>query len=239
MSEMIWRDCILYLGGYDLTTKTNSLALDYSAELKDITHFTDDTRRRIAGLKNFAGSYVGFFDMPIPDEISQQKVGLSDVPVSLMPVSSAAGEIAYMANPIIGSYQIRAEVGEVLGIEARFNSNGPLVRGIVGLNKATRSASGNGTAYNLGAVAEGQRVYAALHIFGKSGTTPSLTVVIQSDSASGFPSPADVITFPAQSDVGAVWLYSNGPITDTWWRVNYTIGGTSPSFTFAVMLGIL
>jgi hypothetical protein len=29
-----------------------------------------------------------------------------------------------------------------------------------------------------------------------------------------------------------------GSITDTWWRVVYTIAGTSPSFQFAAALGV-
>jgi len=29
-----------------------------------------------------------------------------------------------------------------------------------------------------------------------------------------------------------------GPITDEWWRVSYTIGGTNPSLAVVVIVGI-
>jgi hypothetical protein len=55
----------------------------------------------------------------------------------------------------------------------------------------------------------------------------------------GFPSPLDKITFnaaPRSARSGAPWP---GPITDDYWRVTYTISGTTPSFTFVVVAGIL
>jgi hypothetical protein len=34
------------------------------------------------------------------------------------------------------------------------------------------------------------------------------------------------------------WLPLSGAITDDWWRITATVGGTTPSFRFAVILGI-
>ena len=118
-------------------------------------------------------------------------------------------------------------------------STGPIIRGtLMHSGAVARTASGTGTARQLGAVSSSQKVYAALHVLSASGTTPSLTVKVQSDNAVGFPSATDVITFSAATAVGSQWGSTAGALTDDWWRVSYTISGTSPSFLFAVTIGI-
>jgi hypothetical protein len=101
-----------------------------------------------------------------------------------------------------------------------------------------RTATGTGTSVQLGAVSSTQRLYVALHVFSVSGTTPSLTVAIQSDNATGFPSASTVTTLTAATAIGSQITRVAGPITDDWFRVSYTISGTDPSFLFAVTAGI-
>jgi hypothetical protein len=71
-----------------------------------------------------------------------------------------------------------------------------------------------------------------------AGTNPTLDLKIQSDDAQAMSSPIDRITFDQMTTVGAQWKELAGPITDTWWRVNYTLGGIDPSFVIAVVIGI-
>lgn len=238
MSETIWRNCNLWLAQYDLTTKLNSLAVNYGADLLDITHFTDTTRRRIGGLKTLEASYAGFFDQE-PDEAGWNLLGLSDTLLTLSPDSPIDGALIFFAPEVVGTVRFGADIGEILGIEARLGATGPLVRGKVAAAKATRSASGNGTAYQLGQVASGQKICAGLHVFSLSGTGPQLTVKIQSDDNSGMSSPVDRINFGAKTSVGGWFAFSDSPTTDTWWRATWTISGTSPQITFAVVFGIV
>jgi hypothetical protein len=102
-----------------------------------------------------------------------------------------------------------------------------------------RTVTGNGTARQLGLVGATQKLYASLHVVDAS-VADTLDVKIQSDDASGMGTPTDRITFTQATAVGAQYATPvSGPIaTDTWWRVSYTIGGTSPSFKFAVVVGI-
>jgi hypothetical protein len=73
------------------------------------------------------------------------------------------------------------------------------------------------------------------------GTSPTLDVIVQSDDASGFPSATNRITFTQATGFTAEYATPvAGAITDDWWRVNFTIGGTaSPNFTFICVIGIL
>lgn len=69
--------------------------------------------------------------------------------------------------------------------------------------------------------------------------TPTLTVAIESDDASGFASATTRLTFDAATAAGGQILRTDGTaITDTWYRANWTISGTSPSFLFALALGV-
>jgi len=113
-----------------------------------------------------------------------------------------------------------------------------IVRGVV-LHPATaRTTSGTGTITYVGDVSSGQKAYAALHVIAASGSSPTLDVAVQSDGDSSFGSPTDRITFSQASAVGAEWKSASGAISDSYWRVSYTIGGSSPSFTFVVVFGI-
>ena len=114
----------------------------------------------------------------------------------------------------------------------------PVVRGTSLHPPGTaRTATGNGTAVQVGAVASGRQMYAALHVLSVSGTaTPTLTVKVQSDTV-GFGSATDQITFTAATAVGGQISRVAGPITDDYWRASWTISGTNPSFLFVVVVG--
>jgi hypothetical protein len=69
--------------------------------------------------------------------------------------------------------------------------------------------------------------------------TPTITARIESDNASGFPSATTQLTFTGATAIGGQFLSTSGSaITDDWWRVAWTITGTSPSFLFAMAFGI-
>ena len=85
----------------------------------------------------------------------------------------------------------------------------------------------------------GKSMYAALHVISVSGTSPTLDVIVQSDDNSGFTTPTNRITFSQTGAVGAEWGSVAGAVTDDYWRVSYTIGGSdTPTFAFAVTCGL-
>ena len=105
---------------------------------------------------------------------------------------------------------------------------------------ASRSSSSTGTGRQLGAVVAGKSMYVALHVLSVAGTsTPTLTVIVQSDDNAGFTTPTTRISFTAATAVGAQWGSVAGALTDDYWRISYTISGTNPVFAFAVSAGVL
>jgi hypothetical protein len=48
-----------------------------------------------------------------------------------------------------------------------------------------------------------------------------------------------VINFAQKTAVGHEWAEAAGPFTDDYWRIKWVIGGVDPSFSFAVVCGII
>lgn len=227
----------VWLAGYDLSGILNAVALTDGVELADATVLGDTGRRRLAGLRTILAEHQGYFDVTDFDDALFSRIGTADEPMTIAPEDGDEGSVAYTFLSTLAEYTPGGEVGAMFafGVSAEGSDGGPLVRGTILLN-AVKTASGDGTAFQVGAVSTTQKLYAALHVIAASGT---LDVKLQSDNVEGFGTPTDQITFAQKSAIGSEWATPvSGPIDDDWWRVNYVIGGGSPSFTFVMVVGI-
>lgn len=237
MATLIMNNSKLWLAEYDLSGDLNSIAVDYSAEMHDDTVFGDTTRTRKGGLKAAQFSLSGYWDGTTDGEMFNE-MGVTDQPITGAPETGADGEVAYSMNATFAEYSFSGSIGDLLPFNVTAESSDALVQGTI-MHNATRTSSGNGTARQLGAVTANQDLYCAMHVITASGTTPTLDVIIQSDDNGSMTSPTTVATFTQATGVTSEWIVSAGAITDDYFRVNYTIGGTTPSFEFIVFLGIL
>ena len=97
---------------------------------------------------------------------------------------------------------------------------------------------GTGFKVNILSLSAAANLYGLLHVF---SATPgdTLDVIIQSDALVGFASPLTALTFAQKAAAGYEWKTAAAPITDTFYRVSFTIAGDgSESFSFAVSIGI-
>lgn len=244
MAIQFWKDMSILVGDAELAGHGKSVNLSTSvAELDTTPLSTTGWRTVIAGLKS------GTVDLELmsdytndgPDDRAWSLLGNPSVPHSIV-TNSADGSVGYTFLGIPLSYvTLDGQVGDLS--TTRINgasASSPVVRGrLLHPGSATRTASGSGTGRQLGAVADGKSLYAALHVISAAGTSPTLNVKVQSDDNSGFTSPTDRITFAQATGRTSAFSSVVGPITDTHWRITYTIGGTSPSFAFAVVAGII
>jgi len=242
MPKQVLTNARLWIGAHNFSGDANALVLDYLAELKDDTALLDVARSRLPGLRacalqaeGYINSGVGEIDAPLFDSI-----GLSDVPVTVCPIAGAAeGDRAFTMLAAGADYQQQAPVGELYRFSAGAQCRGvPLIRGQL-LHNNTRTASGNGTGQQLGALAAGQKLFASLHVLTVSGGSPSLTVAVQSATSQGG-SYTSRITFGAKTAPGYEWGSVTGAISGdpAWWRANWTISGSTPSFVFVVAAGL-
>jgi hypothetical protein len=245
MAIQIWQNCKIYVAEFDMSGYLNAVALDYSVEILDGTVYGNTTRTRVGGLKDVSMSFNGFWEAAQPDETFYTELGLGGSVVTICPTDGSTGEVAYFWKPMQATYAPGGEVGQLMEFSvtsqaSALDSTNRLIRGTVMAPKASRTSNDSGTAYQLGAVSAAQKVYAGLHIFTVSGTNPTLDVIVKSDDNQPMASPTTRITFTQATAVGNQWKTQDGAITDDWWQVSWTIGGTdTPTFNFAVVVGIL
>jgi len=149
--------------------------------------------------------------------------------------ATAQGTVAYAMQAMAGEYvPMEGAAGDLIGFSLNLSATNSLQRGQILLH--TSSVTSSGSSSNLNAGSASSQVTAYLHVFSADGATPTLDVDVESDSADDFTgSETTVISF-TQATGRTSERKTASSTSDTWWRVNYTIGGTSPDFGFAVIL---
>jgi hypothetical protein len=228
----------IWLGGYDITGSANALALNNDIEAQGATTLGNDTLVNVAGVSAVAASIEGYVDTAIDPGFLFSNVGNNDDVLSFAD-AAAEGSVAYFFKALQASYNIGGQVGELHGFSVEANGAGRLIRGNILANQEDVTASGNSSAQQLGAASASQKIWVALHVL-EASAADTLDVVIESDASNSFAgSETSRITFDQMNAVGSQFKILDGAVTDTWWRSDFTIAGTDPSFSFIVLMGIL
>jgi hypothetical protein len=244
MANQILANCGLWVAEYNLCADANRLALTTSTELLDNTALCDAARSRVGGLQAVAFQAEGYW-AATPDGILFADVGLVDVPVTIAPASAGGtftpGDRAFLFRAAMGEYSgPNGAVGELGQFSVGGEAAGlAAAQGFV-MFAGTRTTTLTGTSVQAGAATATQTIQATLHVTDVSGSSPTLAVVVQSDDNAGFTTPTTRITFDTANATANRSQHKtlSGPVTDTYWRIVATLGGSSPNFTFACALGI-
>lgn len=243
MSVYANTDIRWYVGQYAVSSRAKSATFGVDCDVLDTTAIsTSGWTEVIAGKKSgqFSLELMSDFADAGLDETMFAALGTADVTQSFS-VGSTVGSPGYTFKSLSTQYvPIQGEPGALAMASLSGSSSGAIARGkMLAVDGTAITSSGTGAAVQVGALTSTQVLYAGLHVTAASGTTPTLAVVIQSDTV-GFPSATSRITFSTATDTTNRYQLSSvaGAITDDYWRVSYTLGGTSPSFQFAVVVGI-
>lgn len=241
MAHLVLTNTQFVLNDLDVSGDSNTVTMDLSREELDASVFGDTFRRRLPGLPSGSLDAGGFVNLGTNNQEHElfTDLGLADRVVTVAAEGGAVGNVAYSFKALESSLSLLGTHGEIAPWSASGVTSSHFTRGtILHPTSSARTATGNGTATNLGAITSTQYLHVALHVIAASGTTPTLDVTIESDDNSNFTSAVTRATFTQVSTTGAEYLVVAGPVTDTWWRAVYTIAGTSPSFSFLVNAGI-
>lgn len=249
MGKFVLVNARVFTGGADLTGMSNKVELYAEVETKDVTTFgsydaatSSLWQENLGGLRKSMWSGEGLWEAGDAGKVDNESwASLGAVKAyTACPHTADVSALAWLTKMLRSSYTLGDQVGEVAPWSAKGHGAWPLVRGTVAHPPGTaRTATGSGTAIQLGAVAADKYQYATLHVLSVSGTdTPTLTVKIQSDDNSGFTTATDRITFSGATAIGDQVDRVAGAVTDDYWRAQWTISGTNPSFLFLVGLGI-
>ncbi|MFE1543609.1 hypothetical protein ACFW61_24455 [Streptomyces microflavus] len=242
MGKFVLLNARLFAPGADLTGASNKIELTSEIEDKDTTnYYSQGWKEIIGGLGSAEISAEGQWEAGDPSKVDDASWStLGGVgPYTVCPDTSTVGALAYLTAALRADYKIGDAVGEVAPWTGTAKSSWPLVRGQIAHPPGTaRTATGTGTILNLGTIPAGKRLYAALHVLSASGTTPSITARVETGDAT-LSVPTTRLTFAAATAPGGQVLRTDGTaITDAYARVAWTVTGTTPSFMFAVSLGI-
>lgn len=243
MPKLVLTNVRAFAGATDLTALTNKVEIDPKVEAVKVTNYASaGWDELLGGLAESdimcAGFYESGADVSFVDPAMFAGLGAVG-PWSIAPNGAADGALAYLVKALEANYKaLQGNVGDAAGFEATAKGSGKVARGVIAHPPGTpRTTTGTGTANQIGALSASQNLFANLHILSVTGTTPSITVRIESDNAIGFPSPATVGTFTAATALGGQTMQIAGPLTDDWFRAAWTISGTTPSFLFLVTIG--
>jgi len=248
VAKDILRNVRIFTGGADLTGQSNKLELSVEYEDKDVTNFgsvdsslgvwKEVLAGNASGKVSMAGQWEAGDTSKVDDDTWAALGGIGAFTVC--PVDGNVGSLAYLGKLLRANYQFGGAEGDVNMWTVNGSTSGTVARGVSLHPPGTaRTATGNGTAFQLGAVSATQHIYANLHVLSVSGTsTPTITVKLQSDDNSGFSSATDRLTFTTATARTDEYLSLAGAVTDDYWRVQWTITGSSPSFLFIVSAGI-
>jgi hypothetical protein len=235
-------------GEYDITPKSNRFTFNDEVEILESKMYDSTSVKRDAGLIVFNGELGGIIDTQdaAHDEIFQSgadttPAGLQGVkaPISLHLAGYPAteGDLSAFANGIGSQITPMAEQGALHEFSMQFAGDSPRILGTL-MATGQKTVTGAGTARQLGAVADGQSVYAVLHVpLAVSGT---IDVIVESDDNGGMTTPTTRLTFAqilTTPGYQFLELKPAGGLTDDWWQVSWT-SAASPDHTISCSVGI-
>ena len=223
MAVFTLTDAVGLLGAYEIDALANSLSLEASADEIEVTTFGDTAHKRIAGLTDSSWSYEGFADYDTTgwDSAIFSNLGVADS-ITSFAANDSENEIAYTVRGVQLTYSAPSgSIGDAATFSLGGSSTEPLRRGRLIQEGETLTATGTSTGYDEGASQNGNTVYGALHVVSASGSSPTLDVTVQSDTA-GFASPTTVLTFTQATGITSEWQTATVGNTDQWWRASYT-----------------
>ncbi len=236
MAKNVLTNALIALGGYNLRSQANQVGINYEADALDASTFAFDTHVHEGGLKVAAMSAAGLWEAEYPDRELFEKIG-NGVLMTVAP-GITAGDIAYFHNALAIQYNPNAQIGQMFGFTLATAAQDRLLRGTLMEYRTGVAANANGTGRQLGAVAAGQSIHCGLHVTAAPGTTPSLTVIVESDDNAGFTTPTTRITMNAATGVTSQLASLAGAITDDYWRLRWTVSGSGLGFNFIGSLAI-
>jgi hypothetical protein len=240
---MLLTDARLYVAQFDLSGRSNRIQIDAKTGTTNRGVFGATTKVNGVGLDESALSASGLMEFTTVTGVDVILHGLRRAVTTPITVSADGGDVGETAWFLRGISAQYTPIAGTHGDESPFTlstvpSSAPLVRGVIGATGG-KGSSASGAAYQLGAVLAAQKIYASLHVLTAAGTNPTLDVIVESDNAENFASPTTRLTFTQATGLASGWQALAGAITDDWWRVSWTVGGTNtPRFDLVVAIGI-
>lgn len=226
MDKFVLKNRRLFLGGREVSGDLNTLAVD--GALPEVTYqtFEDLAVNAESGIEDLALDLGVVGREDFADDGHVQALRGVETQFSVALSDGLVGSLAHSAIGIGLSFERRGNIGELRSGTFRLRGRGvPLLRGLLLEDGTERTATGTGTGVNLGAVTAAQSLHGVLHLIALDGT--SVDMEVESDEDDTFATAVTRLTFDQLTAIGSQHQVAAGPITDGWFRSNFTLVGTS------------
>lgn len=229
----------VWLDGFAATCDINDFSMKGSIDTAETTTLCKTAKNYIPGLEDQTSSMSGFFDTNTVTASLALSYFLFARKRVIFPVAywpqgdtAIAGDLAYLHNGEMTSYKLDTSASDAASLEVEFQSNTGWYSGFVLLADAARTTTGSATAIDH-TTATTNGAAALVTISAVSGTTPTAIVKVQHsvDNSTW----VDLLVAPSENLVKGVYLETGPGVTvNRYVRAQWTIAGTTPSFTFNV-----
>lgn len=240
MAVQVLQDALILYGPVNASGDQNQVKLDQKIDMLESTVFGHTEHRFVPGLRYLTVDGSGFaqFDDSInPKAIDFQL--FSDIGATerafTVGFDKTDGQVAWLGKSVSAEYSPELPVADLAKFGFNIKAN-RFTKGKVVYPLALRSGAGpgTGTIYNMGALSATQKMLIAVHVVTFTGTT--LTINVKSNDTNDTVSPTVRASQAGIVGTGAFYFEVAGPITDTFWYVDFSFTGTN--FTAAVSIGI-
>ena len=227
------KDTVVLLGKDDVTGYFNEHTSSIEVDMHDSTVYGKSARTYVAGLIDGTVSLGGLWDGAANaiDSILSALVGAAASVLTIGLNGTTVGNRATLASPLETSYEIDDSVSELIGISFEGQSDDRVETGIFLHNLTAETATGNGTSQDNGGASSNGGV-AHLHLTAVTGSSPTNTVLVEHSTNNS--TWATLVTFTALAGATTSERKTVSGTVNRYVRARWTIGGTTPSYTFAV-----
>lgn len=221
-------------GKMRLSAAISSTDVEDTADTDEVTVVEDTSKVFVVGVPGLEASAEGFLDSSgaagsdyqhLKDEFGAE----AGQPVTWGFLGLDVGAPTVLSVPLNTGLSISGSRDAAVGFSLSMQGSGGTDYGVA-LHDGQETASGNAASHDAGA-ASGNGGVGHLHVVAADGTSPTADVVIQ-HSADGS-TWVDLVTFTQATGRTAERKAVSGTV-EQFLRAKWTLGGTSPSFTFVV-----
>lgn len=215
----------VYLGAYDISGFSRNVMMGSALQELPSTAYGDAATNNESGLPTVSAT----IDVMMPTTFAWDAAIFgargAKTPLTFFIEGNSAGNVALTVYGLECKYAPGLKIGDIMANQLAIASKGQeVVRGLVLENGANKVASGDGNGVQLGAVASGKSLFLAYHVLLMTAT--SVAGVLKSATSGAFSSPTTRITTTTWTGIGSELLSVAGPITDTWYRLTWTLVGS-------------
>ena len=217
-----------------------SVSPSASVEMLDVTTLADTAKAFVPGLEDYTLNIDGLFDTTtsagsIWANITSAINAGSIVATTVSSNGFAVGNSVWVLPARTINYEVSGAVADVVGFTMSLGAGSPANVGVSLADLSAITATANGTTVDNSASSSNGCV-AQIHVTAVSGTSPTMTAIVQhSTNGSTW---ATLGTFTAITGTTSEVITTTGTV-NRYVRAQYTVGGTTPSFTCQVSLARL